>query len=209
MSLARSLEWRYLPPADFSPVEVAVVLGGATEPDQYPRSGVEVNSAGDRVLYAAKLYQEGKVKNLLLSGGTISWYEGDTSTPAQEMKEILILTGVPETALWLEDQSQNTEENALFSARILKEKGVSQVLLITSAMHMPRSVQMFESQGVQVIPAPTDYTVTRTGWENLWHGSIQEGILNLLPTSGNIALTTNVLKEYIGMGMYSTRDWLK
>ncbi len=201
MSLARSLEWRYLPPAEIPAVQVAVVLGGGTESMQYPRSMAEVNSAGDRVLYAARLYQQGKVDTLLLSGGNIAWYGENSSSPAEDMQELLLLTRVPETAMWLEMQSQNTSENALYSAKILRAQNIDTVLLITSAMHMPRAVQLFEAQGLTVIPAPTDYTVTQAGWQNLWHSSFEQFVINLMPTSGNISLTTNVLKEYIGMAV--------
>ena len=54
--------------------DAIVVLGGGTESEQFPRPMVEVNSAGDRVLYAGKLYKEGKAPYILLSGGNISWY---------------------------------------------------------------------------------------------------------------------------------------
>lgn len=209
MSLARSLEWRYLPPVEVPEVQVAVVLGGGTEGMQYPRSMAEVNSAGDRLLYAARLYQQRKVETLLLSGGNIAWYGENSSSPAEDMQELLLLTSVPESAMWLEMQSQNTSENAQYSADILREENVNTVLLITSAMHMPRAVKLFEAQGLTVIPAPTDYTVTQAGWQNLWHGSFEQFVINLFPTSGNIALTTNVLKEYIGMAVASLQSGQK
>src|SRR5690349_2037016 len=58
-ALTRSLEWRYLPPAELPHAEAIVVLGGGTDAPDYPRSTVEVNGAGDRVLYAARLYKQG------------------------------------------------------------------------------------------------------------------------------------------------------
>src|SRR4030042_4725868 len=69
--LARSLEWRYKPPEEIPLGEVIVLLGGGSEPEAYPRSGVEMNGAGDRVLYGAQLYKEGKAPIILLSGGEI------------------------------------------------------------------------------------------------------------------------------------------
>ncbi len=213
MSLAKSLEWQYMPVTDTQGVTVAVVLGGATEPPLFPRSMVEVNSAGDRVIYAAKLYQEGTVKTLLLSGGTISWLDDGANeeayTPAQGMKELVMMMGVPESAIGLENYSQNTLENAEYCARILRKTGVKKIILITSAMHMPRSVKLFEAQGLDVIPAPTDYTVTKTGWEELWSGGVYEWLLNLIPTAGNVSLTTSVLKEYTGMMVYRIQGFIQ
>jgi len=111
--------------------------------------------------------------------------------------------------MWIEPDSLNTYENALFSAEILRDHDVDTVLLITSAMHMPRSVPLFEAQGITVIPAPADYTVTQQGWEALWSSSFESILTGLVPSSGNIALTTNVMKEYIGMAVYSLQGWMK
>lgn len=207
-SLARSLEWQYLPLESIPQAEAIVVLGGATEPSQYPRSSVELNSAGDRILYGAQLYRDSRAPKILLSGGSIAWQDGTGSSPAQEMAEILRLMNVPPEAIWLENLSQNTEENAAFSAVILKEKGVKKILLVTSAMHMPRSVALFEAQGLEVIPAPTDYTITEAGWANMTSGGWQQVIINSMPSAGSLSLTTNVLKEYFGLLVYRLRGIL-
>jgi uncharacterized SAM-binding protein YcdF (DUF218 family) len=207
-SLARSLEWRNLPPIDLTPAEVIVVLGGGTEPALYPRLMAEVNSAGDRVLYAARLFQDGKAPHLLLSGGYIPVLETRPSSPAQEMAQILELTGVPPEAIWLEEKSTNTYENALYSSQILKEKGISRIILVTSAMHMPRSIALFEHQGMEVIPAPVDFTITESEWNALFSPNLQTLLINLLPNPSSLGLTTNVLKEYFGMEVYRLRGWL-
>jgi uncharacterized SAM-binding protein YcdF (DUF218 family) len=207
-SLARSLEWRYLPLNPIPQAEVIVVLGGGTESAQFPRPAVEVNAAGDRVLYAARLYKEGKAQKILLSGGNITWLGGRSMTPADEMADILALIGIPEEDIWLQPDSQNTYEDALYSSQILKEKGASRVLLVTSAMHMPRSMALFEHQGIDAIAAPADFTVTEAGWENLVELDVQATLVNLLPNTSSLSLTTNVLKEYIGLLIYGLRGWL-
>ena len=121
--LARSLEWRYLPPEEVPVAEAIVVLGGGTLPAEWPRTIVEVNGAGDRILYTAYLYQQGKADHILLSGGLIDWVARPVS-PAQDMATLLGMMGVPAQALWLQPDSRNTAEDALFSARMLKEKGI-------------------------------------------------------------------------------------
>jgi len=205
--LARSLEWRYFPPADIPAADAAVVLGGGTEANLYPRPGVEVNSAGDRVLYAARIFQSGKVEHLLLSGGEITWLKDTQSTPADEMAVLLKELGVPGEALWLEDQSKNTYENAVLSAEILKENAVDKVLLITSAIHMPRAVALFQKQGIEVIPLPVDYSVTQndsTSNNQDWIGQL----LGWLPSAGNLNTSTNALKEYLGLLVAKLRGWI-
>ena len=206
--LARGLEWQYLPLADIPEAEAIVVLGGGTDSGQYPRPTTEVNSAGDRVLYAARLYKQGKAPAILLSGGNITWLGGRTTTPAAEMAELMALMNIPPEALWLQPGSENTQEDAEFSARMLKEKGVQRVLLVTSAIHMPRSVALFRHLGVEVIPAPTDYAVTQAGLDNLASLDPQTLLVNLMPNASSLKLTTTALKEYLGLWVYRLKGWL-
>jgi uncharacterized SAM-binding protein YcdF (DUF218 family) len=207
-TLARSLEWRYLPQTSYPTVDAIVVLGGGTESAEYPRPGVEVNAAGDRVIYAARLYKQGVSPHLLLSGGYITWLSGRLTTPASDMSDLLQLMGVPADALWLQPKSQNTYEDALYSAEILREKGIQRIVLVTSAIHMPRSVALFEKQGFEVIPAPADYTVTQANWETLLSLNPATLLVNLVPNVGSMSLTSNALKEYLGFFVYHLRGWL-
>ena len=207
-ALARSLEWRYLPSETPPQAEVIVLLGGGTEPGDPPRPMAEVNAAGDRVLYAAKLYQESRAPIILTSGGNLEFTSDRNSTPAEEMTELLLLLGVPAEAIWVQPGSQNTYEDALYSAEILSEHEIDEVILVTSAMHMPRSKALFENQGIKVIPAPTDFTITEFNWHSTFRPSLGEAVIHLLPNASALNLTTNVLKEYIGMFIYGLRGWL-
>ena len=208
--LARSLEWRYLPMENIPKAEVIVVLGGGTQPASSPRPMVEVNGAGDRLFYAASLYHQGLADHLLLSGGRIPWLSNGISmedTPAGEMAILLEMLGVPQTAMWLEPDSLNTYENAVNSQRILNKKGIDKIILVTSAVHMPRSVKLFEAQGLDVTPAPVDYHVTQADWAGLTRESLLQQFMQLLPSVDNLALTTRAMKEYFGILFYNLRGW--
>lgn len=207
-ALARSLEWQNLPSDDTLQAEVIVLLGGGTESADYPRPMTEVNSAGDRVLYAAQLYKDGAAPVILASGGNLTFSTERGTTPAEEMTDLLILTGVPEEAIWQQAQSQNTYEDALYSAEILKENEVTEIILVTSAMHMPRAKALFEKQGITVIPAPVDFTITEQNWQSTFNPGFDEALIYLLPNASSLSLTTNVLKEYLGFMIYSLRGWL-
>lgn len=206
--LARSLEWRHMPPENSPTAEVIVLLGGGTEPGDPPRPMAEINAAGDQVLYAAKLYRDGAAPVILVSGGNVEFSSERSSTPAEEMTELLHLLGVPSSAIWLQPESQNTYEDALYSAEILAENGIDEVILVTSALHMPRSLALFENQEITVIPAPTDFTVTEHSWETSFNPRLGEFVINLMPNASALNLTTNVLKEYLGMLIYSLRGWM-
>ena len=207
-SLTRSLETQYLPTETLPRAEVIVVLGGGTESSGPPRQMVEINGAGDRILYAANLYRQGAAPHILLSGGNITWLSSRPTTPAVEMEEILLFIGIPKEALWLQPESQNTYEDALYTAKILKERGIDQIILVTSAQHMPRSVRLFEAQGLEVIPAPADYDVPDFVWEGLWKADFATQFIYLFPTAGYLSMTTSSLKEYLGMLVYSLQGWL-
>lgn len=207
-SVARALEWRYLPPVNAPAPDVIVVLGGGTEPLLTPRATVELNAAGDRMFYAAQVYKQYPDAKVLLSGGDIDFLDQSSSTPAEDMAAILGAFGVPESALLLQGESQNTYEDALFSCALVKEQGFESVWLVTSAFHMPRSVKVFEKQGCPVTAAPTDFTVTQVSWEKLWRPSFEEFVINLVPSYTNISLITKVMKEYVGMLTYALRGWI-
>jgi uncharacterized SAM-binding protein YcdF (DUF218 family) len=206
--IAQSLEWQYPVPDEIPAADAVVVLGGCTEPAVYPRPSVEVNSAGDRVLFAASLYKEGKAGHILLSGGDISWLNEGTTTPAEDMSTILNAIGITEDALWLETRSQNTYENALYSKDILAENDIERILLVTSAMHMPRSVALFEKQGIEVIPVPVDFNITEDESPQDKNGNLQSKIIDVIPQASNLSLTTNAMKEYIGYFIYKLQGWL-
>ncbi|HSF82516.1 MAG TPA: YdcF family protein [Anaerolineales bacterium] len=207
LGLARSLEWQYLPTATLPNAEVIVVLGGGTQAANKPREIVEVNQAGDRVIYAAFLYKQGKAEHLLLTGGKIDWLSTDAG-PAEDMFSLLELLGVPAEAMWLETDSRNTYENAVNSHLLLESKHIHRILLVTSASHMPRSVRLFEGQGFEVIPAPTDFTVTQKDWEQAISAPLQTQVLNLLPSAENLSITSRMLKEYLGLFIYQLRGWI-
>jgi uncharacterized SAM-binding protein YcdF (DUF218 family) len=206
--LARSLEWRNLPPEAIPHADVIVLLGGGTEPGDFPRQMAEVNGAGDRVLYAAKLYREGAAPVILVSGGNLDFSSARGATPVDDMIDLLTQLGVPEDAIWEQDQSQNTHEDAVYSADILKEDQITEVILVTSAMHMPRAKALFENQGIDVIPAPADFTITEQNWQSVFHPSIGELVINLLPNASALNLTTTVLKEYFGLLVYNLQGWI-
>lgn len=208
-TLVRSLEWQNLPAEEIPTADAIVVLGGGTYPQIAPRPMVEINGAGDRVLYAAHLYRQGKAPILLLSGGTISWMNEDqTSTPALEMQSLLQEMGIPPDALQVQPASQNTREDALYTAALLRERGISRVILVTSAIHMPRSIALFRNEGIDVIPAPADFTVTETGWEELLEPNLLTQFFNALPKAENLSLTSNALKEYLGILAYHLQGWI-
>lgn len=171
-----------------------VLLCGATRGDVSPLQSADLNARADRLVFATELYRLGKAPVVLVSGGSA----GHSRPEAREVADILAIMGVPGEALLLEERSRNTYENALYSAGLLRERGIGRVLLVTSAFHMPRARAAFEARGIEVIPAATDY-------QRLEHGGL---LPDLLPSLGALTRTTYALREMAGTLVYRWRGYL-
>ena len=205
-SLVKSLEWQQIPAGKLPTADAIVVLGGATKPAFPPRPAVDLSEEGDRVLYGAQLYRDGKAPVVIASGGRIFWRGGGPSESA-DMAEIMKTLGVPASAILQDPTSLNTHENAVNVQKIMKQRGIRRVLLVTSAIHMPRSLQIFQRLGIEAIPAPTDFLVTQQEIDES-NSSPQATVLSLLPDADRLEMTTRALKEYIGWLVYRLRGWL-
>ena len=105
--------------------------------------------------------------------------------------------GVPGRRLLVDRDARNTRENAVFSDKLLRQAGVKgPVLLVTSAMHMPRSVGCFKKIGREVVPWPVDYL--RSGWwGTAW-----------LPKPWSLSKSAHALHEYVGLLLYKIAGYI-
>ncbi len=116
----------------------------------------QYTSSSDRLLQAIQLYKKGKIKKIVFTGGSGSMIYR-YAKEGMHVRNILLRAGVPPSDMFIESESNNTHENALFTRPIL-EKNVpkGKYLLITSAYHMRRALACFEKVGVHVDPYSTD-----------------------------------------------------
>jgi uncharacterized SAM-binding protein YcdF (DUF218 family) len=208
LALVRSLEWQYLPPAELPQAQVIVLLGGGEQPAALPQQLAGINDAGDRIIHAAWLYQEGAAPYVLASGGIVGVDGPALQSGAESMGQLLNIMGVPGDALWLESRSRNTYENAVETKKLLDPKGIRHIILVTSALHMPRAYAIFSKQGFDVTPAPTDYTVSEAAWDYYLTPDPAVQIFNLFPTAEALDFTVRAIKEYMGLLVYRLRGWL-
>jgi len=204
--IVRSLEWQYLPPTPVPNAQAIVVLGGAIKPQIPPRPWIDVSEAGDRPIYGAELYKQGKAPIIILSGGRIDW-KGGGPPESKDMATLVEALGVPPSAIVQDPTSLNTYENATNVRQILRQRGINRVLLVTSAIHMPRAIAIFKKQNIDAIAAPTDFTMTNQELQEP-QSSVQAILLNLLPDAGKLNQTTQAMKEYIGAFIYRLRGWI-
>lgn len=106
--------------------------------------------------------------------------------------------GVPAQAIVKENQSDTTRENAVFTARLLRDRGIDRFLLVTSALHMPRSMASFQNQGLDPIaaPSPPQIVVPEDPDFSFW-----------LPDLHTLNASRSIIKEYLGLLVYWARGW--
>jgi len=197
--LGSLLEQRYpyFVAANGPKAEAIIVLGGHTANNRanwfLP---FDAATARSRVARAAELYLAGRAPRVIVSGGAL---EGKVSE-ARNMARLLRQRGVPDAALLLENQSRTTRENAVQTQRMLREHGISSVLLVTSALHMPRSMATFAKQTETTViaapVAPQIYTPDN-GSLNIW-----------LPDLRTLDASRSIIKEYAGLLVYWLRGWV-
>ncbi len=198
--LVTSLERAYMPVNEsVVKADAIVALGGAGRPKTFPRNHVEFNESGERIFHAIRLFKAGAAPYIITTGGGIDFMlngqkEGD------DMKELMVEFGAPADRIISESRSQNTHDNATMVMEIMRQRKLgTTILLVTSAMHMKRSVATFKRAGFTVIPAPADYLVEDSGTA-LWY--------SLLPTASNLTDSTAAIREYIGIATYKLLGWL-
>jgi uncharacterized SAM-binding protein YcdF (DUF218 family) len=204
--LAQSLEWQNIPKGELPTADAIVVLGGGTRSQAYPRPDVDFSDAGDRVWYGGNLYREQKAPKVIVSGGRISW-KGSGDPESEDLTKILVKMGVPKEDIIPEGESYNTHDNAVYVDKILKAQNFKTILLVTSAMHMPRSMAIFKHLGINAIAAPTDYRVSQLELDEP-NRQNESMILGFLPNEEWLSLTTQAIREYIGLLVYKLKGWL-
>ncbi len=159
--LLAPLEERYTANPKPGDVSTIILLGGGEETGTSARwKQPQVNDAGDRYLAALTLARRYPKAQILFAGGSGSLTGSDVSE-ASIAREILLNGGIAGDRLRLEDASRNTAENAALLRKIAGKQPAGQVLLVTSAFHMPRAMATFCTAGWTSLSAwPTDY---RTG----------------------------------------------
>ena len=172
--------------------DYAIVLGGASGYDSFSRT-LQLNASAERLVEPVALWRKGIVKKLLISGGSANVFPPYIKD-AIYVRKFWLDMGVPDSCILIETESRNTIENAKFSKQLIEKKGeYKNVLLITSALHMPRSKYIFNKAGVEVDIYPVDFLVSRVQYRTF-------NIINfLIPKSAAIVGWENLIHEWVGM----------
>lgn len=199
--LVKSLEDRY---PQFSieatpKANAIIVLGGSLAPPAQPRKFAQYTNRSNRFWLAGELYKAGKAKHIIVTGGNVFTQNG-LAPEATYIRDRLVESGIPKEVIIMESSSRTTRENASETAKILTKLQADTALLVTSSVHMPRSIQLFSALELNIIPTPSDKIVAQLRTPNA---------LKIIPSSRAIDLTTQALHEYYGIISETITRWIK
>ncbi|MDT3700440.1 MAG: YdcF family protein [Thermincola sp.] len=125
--------------------DAIVVLSGGWE-----KEGRLGKNTIEGYTYGIRLFQKGLGKYLLFSGGNLR----EKPSEAQELAQMAMANGFPRESILIEDSSESTWEKALFIKKVMLDKNLDSVVLVTSPYHALRAKTLFEEKGIKVISAP-------------------------------------------------------
>lgn len=190
--IVRPLEDRFPQAVLNEPPTGIIVLGGAMdEALSRLRGQIALNDAAERLTVPVALARQYPGARLVFSGGS-GRLRPDQMSESDVARDFWLSMGLAPERMSFEDQSRDTYENAAFTKDLVKPKPGERWLLVTSAMHMPRSVGLFRKLGFPVIPYPVDYRTS---------GSPAD-FSGLRQPSGSIPVFDAAAHEWIGLVAY-------
>jgi uncharacterized SAM-binding protein YcdF (DUF218 family) len=167
-----------------------ILLGNGTERSSGV-DGIAVEPAPlayGRIVKALEVYRSCKQRNpacfILVTGGDPQHHGASEGTVYGALLQRL---GVESSDLLVEGRSLNTWQNAQYTAALLKSHPADQVFLVTSGIHLRRSVLYFNQFGIRGQPVRADEV---------------SAMLSAVPLAYNFLLTDLAVHEYTGVVRY-------
>jgi uncharacterized SAM-binding protein YcdF (DUF218 family) len=191
--MAVPLETRFPPPPEDAPApDGIIVLGGSVDENLSGVLGrVTLADAAERLTAPIALRRLYPKARIVFTGGTAA-LRGSQYTEAGTVRKFWQEVGLDRGDVLYEDKSRNTFENAVFTRELVKPQSGERWLLLTSAMHMPRSVGIFRKAGFPVVAYPVDFRTT---------GNIY-GLGLPRHASRNFTLAEFAAHEWVGLAAY-------
>jgi uncharacterized SAM-binding protein YcdF (DUF218 family) len=177
---------------------IVVLSVGSTT---YRVNGQEVPELGKdtafNVLEAARVYRLLGHPLVVASGGITDSADSRTAD-SEMMRDALVKLGLPADRIQLESRSGNTREQALFTAEILRKRGIRAIVLVTAPEHMERAIGSFETLGFSVVPSVSAFRAQQAG--SLWR--------RLKPSRGALLQSDWAVYEYLARAFYWLQGWI-
>jgi uncharacterized SAM-binding protein YcdF (DUF218 family) len=181
--------------------DAVLVLGGFIDSSEHDAFGFTLNGAADRIVTGVELVRAEKAKTLLIGGGP-SIVDGKPSSEGLHVAAWLKkweavgdaeIIGLP--GCW------NTREEAAELATLMRERRMTNVILVTSAAHMGRSLATFRKQGIEPHAVACDFEghATLEGKRAGWR---------IVPIMAHLNLLGFYIHETFGWAYYRLRGWV-
>jgi uncharacterized SAM-binding protein YcdF (DUF218 family) len=200
--VARLWQGSYLPfsVADVPTGSTAIVIlgSGSFTARDWNEDGFSIlDPAGaNRVAEAVRVYKLVQPSWIISSGGR---FVGDPNAPAGEtVRATLIQLGIPPSRILIQTESLNTHDEAVIVARMLKPLRVRHVVLVTTDVHMRRTLGTFRAEGIEGTPAIARRPRRLVPWR-----------LYLLPSTAGLDQTEAMAHEIFGVAYYKLRGWYR
>lgn len=139
------------------PVDGIIVLGGAVQQLATRRSGQPaLNEHAERMTEAISLARRFPAAKIVFTGGSSAVFnQADKETEVARL--FFTEMGLDPDRPIYESRSRNTYESAVNTYALLKPQPGQRWVVVTSAMHMPRTIGVFRKAGWDPVPYPVDY----------------------------------------------------
>lgn len=172
-------------------VEMVVVMGASQgDAPRLPLSNRPNTAAIYRLLEGISIYRANPDSKLILSGG------GQYESHAEIMAQVARAIGVPPQDIILQKESRDTEQEV----RLLKPLVINRrFVVVTSAVHMPRTMLLFNAAGLYPQPAPTHFLERNNphpNWRDIFFPDIE-----------SLAHAEFAAHEYLGLLWLKVKNW--
>ena len=172
--------------------DTVVVLSGMLQTIKHDNAiHYEFSEAVDRVFAGINLLKMGKAQKIILTRGKLPWSKGVPE--GDYLAEFVQSQGIDPNRILLTEIVQNTNDEAKAISRMLPKN--SEVILVTSAFHMPRAKKVFQNQNLKIIPYAVDFRSSAKYID----------ILDFLPQANAFKNSSFYFREIIGRVYYSLR----
>ena len=144
----------------------AIVVMGVAQYDGRPSPQLQA-----RLDHVLTLWNMGVSKLVVTTGGN---QPGDRFTEARASADYLIASGIPESAISMEDIGATTLQSLQGVAEIMKSRGLASVEIVTDPYHALRSRLIAQDLGLSAYVSPTENSAVTGGAEK--RRMINEGL---------------------------------
>lgn len=150
-AILKPLENAYPSLIETPKVQYVLVLGSGHKSDDELSITSQIKMVGiNRLVEGIRHYKNLENAKLIVSG-----YGGyDENSHASMQEKLAISLGVNKEDIIRLDTPKDTKEEAIEVKKIVKNE---QIILVTSASHMKRSILLFQKEGLNVIASPTNH----------------------------------------------------